>query len=286
VEIWRRLGAPTSVTRVLDAFYDKQVRFVEWAGCVADQPIYSLRSLLQGCPASPLLLAGIIATWRHAIAKQHPTLEVGAYLDDRTIFGAGQDVVDELAGAFELTRRVDAVFGLQEHPAKRGLFGTTSRTRKELVALELVPGQTTLQFDLLGVTYNTTRRRACPCKEEAWAEAHRRAKRIAMGTRKRHLRAKLASSLVVRKVLWNAAWQRPTKRKLALLQSAIERCVFGTIVPERSRFLRFACNIAVELDLSCVIASEVLRVIRWRSRRQALGKPSIRIGVKINNLQP
>ena len=61
IAIWDQWGAPEGVTRVLREFYQRQVRWVEFRGAVAQGPLGAASSILQGCPASPLLLAGIMS---------------------------------------------------------------------------------------------------------------------------------------------------------------------------------------------------------------------------------
>ena len=86
IELWKCWGAPRGVARVLGEFYERHERWVECRGAVATRPIKPVRALLQGCPASALLLAAIMSVWVVAVKKRVPDINVGGFLDDRILW--------------------------------------------------------------------------------------------------------------------------------------------------------------------------------------------------------
>ena len=74
------------MVKVLKKFYWSHERWVEFRGAVDPNPIKPSRSLLQGCPASPLLLAGIMTVWAEVVRKRVPDVKMGCFLDDRILW--------------------------------------------------------------------------------------------------------------------------------------------------------------------------------------------------------
>ena len=67
IRTWERLGCPGAITKLLRAFYEASSRHMEASRAVHHTPLYTTLSLLQGCPASRALLAGLMATWTHYV---------------------------------------------------------------------------------------------------------------------------------------------------------------------------------------------------------------------------
>ena len=76
------LGLPRGVTNVLLDFHKDQERLAECEGCVADRPPKPTMSVLQGCPASMVLLAMLMAVWTKLVGNEPWTFE--ASLSDPT----------------------------------------------------------------------------------------------------------------------------------------------------------------------------------------------------------
>ena len=56
IAVLRALGLPENICKVLEFFYENYIRWVEYKGACAEQEIKALMSILQGCPASCLIL--------------------------------------------------------------------------------------------------------------------------------------------------------------------------------------------------------------------------------------
>ena len=90
--IWEHFGAPPQVLHVLKHLYFGNERWLEKDGQVHPEPICPFRSLMQGCPASMMLLAGVMTVWYAWVRT--PGLEIGVLVDDRTMWAAGRRAYD------------------------------------------------------------------------------------------------------------------------------------------------------------------------------------------------
>ena len=180
IALWEEWGAPSGVTRILQAFYLNHRRWVEYRGRVAQAPLRPFRSLLQGCPASPLLLAGLMSVWAATMKTRAPGVSFGIYLGDRTIWSVGRDRVPVLRNAMRTGREVGKAFGLEEHHGKKELFGNNKRTVAALqnFAKEREGGTAGYTFKMLGVTYTCNDAKKTTLSEKTWEKAHRRCYRI------------------------------------------------------------------------------------------------------------
>ena len=270
LRVWRRLGAPAPVVDVLERFYGGQRKWVEGKGAVAAAPISCARSLLQGCPASCLLLAAMMATWVEQVkAAAGPSLEVGVFVDDRTLWStaAAGAAAATLTRALDRADLVDAAMGFVLHPDKGELFARTRGGRAALQALAPRVGPVAHSFKLLGVVYNTTKAIRRPVDPKWDRKVNARLRRIGKAVRSRHAKAKMIRKLVLPIFTHVGAWTRPTASKIQKWQNSIERTVLGRIVPGRSRFLVWAAMLGCRLDPDFVLDSEALRHEVWRSRR-------------------
>ena len=64
-----RLGCPGELCSLLETYYKSYTRWIESRGVCAPQCIEPLISILQGCPASCLLLAALTTVWHKAVAE-------------------------------------------------------------------------------------------------------------------------------------------------------------------------------------------------------------------------
>jgi len=101
-EMLARLGAPRRLLRLLEMCDTNQVRHVEYQGAVDGQPIRPRRSLAQGCPASPLRLAVIMAAWDYFMTARCRACRRYVFVDDRVLWKTGK-ICDRLSIHAELT---------------------------------------------------------------------------------------------------------------------------------------------------------------------------------------
>eukprot|EP00973_Karenia_brevis_P049735 6905592-Karenia_brevis.AAC.1 len=68
IMVLRELGCPKQVADILEVFYNQYERWVEYKGACAAKPIKARLSILQGCPASCLLMTALSAVWHRGTA--------------------------------------------------------------------------------------------------------------------------------------------------------------------------------------------------------------------------
>ena len=109
--IWRHLGAPLEVLHLLDFFYDQSLRRFETKDAVAAGEFRAPRSILQGCSASPALLAGLMYMWGHTVLQVSPYVKLSVYIDDRTLWCRRRQGVEDLRRAIQVTMQLDSALG-------------------------------------------------------------------------------------------------------------------------------------------------------------------------------
>ena len=140
IRCWEQLGSPAQVKMLKDV-YQSQQRWVECEGVVHLVPLKPTLSLLQGCPASPALLAGLMTVWMMAAqgknAPENPRgsceneVQVGIHIDDRTLWVETpkrrvRKAVQKLKEFVERGDKADKVLGWELHP-DRGEWAATKR---------------------------------------------------------------------------------------------------------------------------------------------------------------
>lgn len=254
IALWEEWGSPEGVTEVLREFNEEHERWVEVKGVVARDPIKPKRSLLQGCPASPLLLAGIMTVWAEAVRKRVPDLKFAIYLDDRTIRDTGQESHMTIRRGLSCGRNVDRAFEMVEHPDKRELFGNKAKVVQAMKDMVKDRGTVGTGFKLLGIHYECTNRKRVHANDKKWKQARNRCKRIGLalrGDRYAHKRRHYIRSLVIPKILWGAGWEKAPNANMKKTRLSIERCVrelpMERHVGSRSRLLAWATYIGEDV---------------------------------------
>ena len=272
VRILTKLGLPDSVANTILQFYRRNLRWIECKGAVHSEPLEALRSLLQGCPASCLFLAGQMAVWVRHVQRKEPRAALGAYVDDRTAWTETEaDGASVLKNVLEASAEVDTALGAELHPDKGELFSSTAKGRWPLSALVPAVGPVHREFKLLGIRYNTTKAVRKPV-ESKWRKAvDVRLRRIAKATRNRHRRASVTRQLVISVFSYTGAWTSPTKAVISQWRNAVERTVLGKIVPGRSRYLAWVTALSPFLDPQYALDDRAIKHEKWLVRRQAAG---------------
>ena len=241
--VWRWLGAPRALCGLIEHYYAGQFRWLSVRGVYCPRAVPSTCSLLQGCPASPALLNGLMAVWLRTLKRDTPMVKVALFLDDRTLWSSGSAAVASVVQAARTAKALDADLGLTTHEDKLECFGTTQDAREALFEEAELVGTPQDTFKLLGVTYHV-RADACTCAGRLTEVMRRRAKRITMAARSVSLRIALLLSLVVTLFRWLGPWQKFTQTVMTDWARIIEHAVWGGPPPAgRSRAL-FWCAVA------------------------------------------
>lgn len=258
-------GAHPSLVRVLSVFYQGHTRWLEWMQAVSTQPAPYTRGLLQGCPASCLMLAGIMTVWHHHVSRV-PDIRCGIFIDDRTLWSTGPNPVRTLQEALEVAKPIDRAFGLEWHPDKGELFASDATTADSLTVLTADVGPVVSAFTLLGIRYHTDARYRLPSYAKVVARMLVRLERIAVATRDQGLKRQAVLTLVLPILTWSGAWNRPTKQELRPVLSAIERAVCGWLTPGRSPFLLWVAELGASLCPFFGLDFAAVRHEVWRLR--------------------
>ena len=81
--ICRVFGLTEGIARVIEQFYAHQERWMECQGAVASRPNRPKRNLVQGCPASGMLLAAPGTLWIRDVVDKVDGLDCDVFVDDR-----------------------------------------------------------------------------------------------------------------------------------------------------------------------------------------------------------
>jgi hypothetical protein len=162
IHVLRMLGLPEGLAVVLEDFYGRQRKWVECKGAVARDPITCGRGILQGCPASCLLLAGIMAAWVRHVQNKCPGVDFGVYLDDRSLWTSRENPEEALEEALLAAKEVDDAAGLELHPDKGESWAVGEEARGRLRGLEDRLGPAKLDFKLVGIRYHVSRAHRTP----------------------------------------------------------------------------------------------------------------------------
>ena len=265
-------GGPPALCAILRDFYAHSVRVVEWRGATARHPITCTRSLLQGCPASPLLLAGLMSIWLHQVQKAAPKVRVGIYLDDRTFWGT-ETTIEQVKAALDAALEVDTALGLEWHPDKGACAATSKKARLRIHTLcGTRVGKLVSSWTLLGVRYSFTKRRLCADTKKHQERIKRRLRRIYRVARIPTLRKALVRTTVLPIITWLGAWSRPTKRQLVTYQRQVEVAVNEWNHQNRSRYLLWTEDLGPKLDPAHVLDLAALNYERRRAARRATNR--------------
>ena len=264
IAIWRRLGAPVSVLHVLTSFYSSQNRWFAVRNAFAKEPVQTNCSLLQGCPASPSLLNGLMTVWVKALAQLAPQVKVAIFLDDRTVWATGPDAAQHVLRAMQQAQPVDAALGFTLHPDKLESFATQIADKEFLQQNQAFVGPCQTSFKLLGIQYFVGSRKQCRNDEKLHKSLLERCRKIRIVTKNTELRKRLVQILVVSMLRWMGPWQRFPLKDLQTWASAVETSIWGSRIPSgRSRFLFWSCVAGMECHPKCAIDVETIKM-EWR----------------------
>ena len=264
IAIWRRLGAPVSVLHVLTSFYSSQNRWFAVRNAFAKEPVQTNCSLLQGCPASPSLLNGLMTVWVKALAQLAPQVKVAIFLDDRTVWATGPDAAQHVLRAMQQAQPVDAALGFTLHPDKLESFATQIADKEFLQQNQAFVGPCQTSFKLLGIQYFVGSRKQCRNDEKLHKSLLERCRKIRIVTKNTELRKRLVQILVVSMLRWMGPWQRFPLKDLQTWASAVETSIWGSRIPSgRSRFLFWSCVAGMECHPKCAIDVETIKM-KWR----------------------
>ena len=258
LRVMRWWGAPTWLLSVLASFYDGQERWVAAAGCFAAKPVRSNCSLLQGCPFSPLLVNSMMAAWALHVRQAAPSIRIGIFLDDRTLYTRGNNSVGNLVEAACAGQVADKAMGFELHPDKLASFGSNVTKREALMEHADLLGVPQTDFVLLGVNYRLEGHQAFVAADvtKALRTRGRRISRVAVTT---SMRVRLATLLMISKFRFRAPWTRFSKASVRDWSFQVEAAVWGgPLATGRSAMLLWTF-VGVDVQPEFAILATVLK---------------------------
>ncbi|CAL1126369.1 unnamed protein product [Cladocopium goreaui] len=184
IHVWDHLQAPTEVTGLLRFFYSFSARRFESQKVCAATEFTCSTSILQGCPASPALLAGLMSVWGFHVL-QRAAVSISGYIDDRTVWALGNNG-QQRVDALVCTQQIDQAMGFSFHADKCELFATGKPSCTILKAAAVNSGfhwPVVGSFKLLGVQYNLSRRKFTPLADRLRNQVLQRLARIRITSR-------------------------------------------------------------------------------------------------------
>ena len=264
IRIWKHLGAPPGVLSVLNDFYQNQSRWFSIRNCVAPTPVTARRSVLQGCPASPALLNGLMTVWVNAIKVRVPSVRLAVYLDDRTIWATDRMAAANVHEAMLCAESLDEALGFALHPDKLESFALKAGDRQYLNDRALTVGPAKVSFKLLGIQYFVGSHFKCHKDHKLHKTLVSRCRKIRMVTRNLNMRRQLVHILVVAMLRWMGPWQRFHKGTLKGWARAIETAIWGYCTPPgRSGYLFWTAIAGLRCHLECALSTEAI-MYEWR----------------------
>jgi len=252
-----KFGMPTTLARVIRCFYQMHTRWIESSGCVARNPTRPTRSILQGCPFSVMMLSGIMTVWCQQMKLKVPRIQLGVFVDDRTIWT--EDNTATLKLAVHTSQQLDAIFGFKNNVEKESFFSNKPWVRQRLKSL----GKVAPAFTLLGIHYCINMRASCVESKRITERVLLILSRIGFLIRSRDRRRHLVASLVIPAIVWASFWMQPSKKMLQKWTAAIERCILGHIAPGRSPTLVWAL-LGLRVHPAFQSLLQGLRNLRWQ----------------------
>ena len=238
LEVWKWLGAPLPLCNVISSFYAGQRRWFSCSGHYHPQPILAARGLLQGCPASPALLNGMMALWLRFVKQQEPRVQAAIFLDDRTLWSKGAEAIQTVTNAMNAGNQLDTALGLQLHPEKLASFANKKNLMNALTGFSDTLGQPAGSFTLLGIQYNMLRQNLCANVPLITETIKQRTRKIRIAARNLFVKRILLQSLVLSLFSWTGSWHRYSKTVINQWTMLVEMTLWGRRPASgRSRFL-------------------------------------------------
>ena len=265
IHVWDHLQAPTEVTGLLRFFYSFSARRFESQKVCAATEFTCSTSILQGCPASPALLAGLMSVWGFHVLRRD-AVSISGYIDDRTVWALGNNGQQRVVDAWVCTQQIDLTMGFSFHADKCELFATGKPSCTILKAAAVnssfhwpVVGS----FKLLGVQYNLSRRKFTPLADRLRNHVLQRLARIRITRLPFRTKNRAIRALVLSLFSHTGAWYGLSKKNLQRWRVCIERAMM-TPVKSRSRLLLWACHFGAHLDPEFVMDFSVIRHELWK----------------------
>ena len=217
--ILTRMGLPMCVARVLHTFYARLRRVFALQGTISENWTHAATGLVQGCPLSPLLLAGPMCVWA-LFVQQRCDAVIGIFVDDRTMWSTATaaTAAKQLHQAHLAGLEVDREFGFQQNDPKLQLAAASQQHQEALGAAFGV--QASDRAKILGLMYTLPGFSGAAIPDDATHRYANRVRRIARASRAKPARIRHWTSMCQPIVTWAGAFGAISATTLASLRSA------------------------------------------------------------------
>ena len=256
------VGIDERVLWLLFQFYGALKRLFQVENCCSQHWHRGKHGLAQGCPASPMLLAGIMSVWSWFF-KVRTDLEHGVFVDDRCWWDDGPASPVRVADAQHVAAEADRVFGFSCNSKAQAMASSKAARASMRARLpERVPVGASLR--LLGMSYDASARAEPVVDPPRIAVFCTRACRIGFAARARGHRRNHLRSLAYPLLTWSAPFVRLPALCVQKLRTATWKALIGWQPQARSRFMLQATMLEAKDLIDCVMASATLGALhRW-----------------------
>jgi hypothetical protein len=260
------LGAPREWCMCIMSFYAHLERVFEYDRQVSEKWHTARHGIMQGCPASPILLAGIMQCWVHAVRKEN--VETTVYVDDRTLWS--QDT-QALARAHIAGQGIDDTFGLRLN-ADKTVIATASPKLADKMRTLCPTLQQGTGFKLLGLYYDLRRNGALQVPSTAVDRAVKRSKRVAVAARALRDRQHLAQTMVLPIVTWSGV-AKLTRKDAQRLRTSLAATTGGSTAQGACNTLRWESLSKIEFEPDTAILLRMLTTCVRHEQQKAQATP-------------
>jgi hypothetical protein len=248
------------------SFYAHLERVFEYDRQVSEKWHTARHGIMQGCPASPILLAGIMQCWVHAVRKEN--VETTVYVDDRTLWS--QDT-QALARAHTAGQSIDDTFGLRLN-ADKTVIATASPKLADKMRTLCPTLQHGTGFKLLGLYYDLRRNGALQVPSTAVDRAVKRSKRVAVAARALRDRQHLAQTMVLPIVTWSGV-AKLTRKDAQRLRTSLAATTGGSTAQGACNTLRWESLSKIEFEPDTAILLRMLTTCVRHEQQKAQATP-------------
>ena len=214
-----RLGAPSTMCRVIKAFYDGQTRLFKHERYYSPQWISDCRGCVQGCPFSPTIALAFGHLWSIFCSTPHTGNLI--YVDDRVVWPSPSSTSPQAAlrVALDKSSEYDNLFGFQCRPSKSAVAQPEGDHTLDAFACEhCYP--TTNVLEILGIVLHFNGERSSLLKLRM-RELLLRLRYLRLCRPPLTVAKRVASSLIASAMVWASGVAVPETQELDMVRNEL-----------------------------------------------------------------
>lgn len=264
--IMEALGAPKNVLRVVSSFYDRCQRVFCSGRHVSQEWTRGRHGLIQGCPFSALMLAGVMSAW---VEHSSVGLEgVIVYLDDRTYWSGGEEGPRRIQKAGQRSVEVDRRFGLYHYEGKGQTATDDTQIARRLKDMRVIRGCIEDHIEIVGVHYFLKGDRAPRLKKDIVDRVTMPCNLICYVSRSATQRARLMRVLVAPIYAWAGAHVEIPESVIKGVRRGVAAAVQGNVAISASRAIMSMAGVPHDLDPKIATTMAAFRIFSSSVRQR------------------